>query len=77
MAIQDFILLFEREFDDIPKGKITPDKKLKTVIEINSMNIVMLLAIFKSEYDIELSVSDLYEDITFSEFYNQKIAPNI
>ncbi|MFN8284407.1 MAG: hypothetical protein U0U67_14395 [Chitinophagales bacterium] len=76
MSLQKFIQLFEREFEEVPPGTITADKNFKEVIQMNSMNTVMLLGFIKAEYNIDLIVEDLFADFTFGEFYSKYIQPH-
>lgn len=75
MSLQKFIQLFEREFEEVPPGAITEDKNFKEVIQMNSMNTIMLLGFIKAEYNIDLTIEDLYAGFTFGEFYKKYILP--
>jgi acyl carrier protein len=76
MSLEKFIQLFEQEFDEVERGSITPDKNFREVIQLNSMNMLLLLGFIKVEYGIDLSVEDVMEDATFKVFYEKHIQPN-
>ena len=76
MSVEKFIRLFEQEFDEVPAGTITPELSFKEVVQMNSMNAVLLLGLIKAEYNIDLTVQDLFADNTFASFYETHIQPN-
>lgn len=75
MSLSKFINLFEQEFDDLPKGSVQIDRSFKEIIQLNSMNVLMLLGLIKVEYDIDVTVEDVNEELSFKEFYEKFIEP--
>lgn len=76
MSVEKFIRLFEQEFDEVPAGTITPEMSFKEVVQMNSMNAVLLLGLIKAEYNIDLTVQDLFTENTFASFYETHIQLN-
>lgn len=75
MSLIKFVKLFEEEFEDLLEYPIDIDKEFKEIIPFNSMNVLMLLGLIKVEYDLDVTVEDVNENISFKSFYEKFIQP--
>ncbi|MGP8214216.1 MAG: acyl carrier protein [Bacteroidia bacterium] len=70
MDINDLIKKLENEFDDIPKGTLTPSTKITDIQGWGSMHALIVIALMDTEYGITVkgeelrslqSIQDLYD----------------
>jgi len=59
MDITDLIKKLEIEFDDIPKGTLTPSTKITDIQGWGSMHALIVIALMDSEYGITLKGEEL------------------
>jgi acyl carrier protein len=69
MNIEEFITKIEDQFDDIERGKIKPDSILKESFEWNSINALIIIALIKTEYDVDIDAEDLRKSKKVQELY--------
>jgi len=67
MDIQQFIRKIEGEFDDMPKGVLTPDSPFREALNWNSINSVVLSAMIEFEYNVLLTADDFKKVTTVSD----------
>lgn len=70
IQISDFIELLEREFPEINKGVLNEDTIIEQVIEMSSMNALILISLVKTEYGVSLHAKDLLQAKTIKDLYN-------
>ncbi|HTA81956.1 MAG TPA: acyl carrier protein [Bacteroidia bacterium] len=57
--MREFIQKLEAEFEDIPKGTLTPSTKLKDIEGWGSMHALIVLALADTEYNVALKGEEL------------------
>ena len=67
--MEDFILKIEEELVDLEPGKLTADSNLD-VIELNSINILIIIALIKTEYDVVVDADDFAASKTIRDVFN-------
>jgi acyl carrier protein len=70
VTIDQFIKLVEEEFDDIQPGLIKPESKFKDVMDWNSINALIFVALVKTEFDVDINANDLVKAQTVQDLYN-------
>lgn len=70
LQISDFIDLLEREFPEINKGVLKEDTVIEQVIEMSSMNALILISLVKTEYGVSLHAKDLLQAKTVRDLYD-------
>lgn len=70
IGIDKFIKLVEDEFDDLEPGLMKPESKFKEVMEWNSINALIFVALVKTEFDVDVNADDLIKSETVQEIYN-------
>ena len=61
--------MLEEEFE-VEQSEFTPDASLKETLELDSINLVDLIALVQMTYKITIPVSDLHQIQTFNDLYN-------
>ena len=69
MNIDDFILKIEEELDELEPGKLTADSSLEE-FELNSINVLIIIAHIKTEYDVAIDAEDFANSKTISDVFN-------
>ena len=69
MSVEDFIRKIEDEFEDIPKGVITPEALIEDFIEVNSLNIMIVTLVFEYDYDQKVAFEDIKKANTFHDLH--------
>ena len=69
MNIEDFISAIEEEFEDLKPGVLTPDVKFREVMEFNSINAVIIIALVDAEYDVAINAEDLQSSKTINDLF--------
>ncbi|MFH1297315.1 MAG: acyl carrier protein [Bacteroidota bacterium] len=64
MNVDAFIKRIEEEFDDLKPGVLKPDTQFREVVEWNSINALILIAMIKTEYDVTITADDLIQSKT-------------
>lgn len=70
IGIDKFIKLVEDEFDDLEPGIMKPESKFKEVMEWNSINALIFVALVKTEFDVDVNADDLIKSQTVLDLYN-------
>jgi acyl carrier protein len=70
MKIEDFITSIEDQYDDVERGKIKPLSKIREAFEWNSINALIIIALIKTEYDVDIDADDLRNAITIQDLYD-------
>jgi acyl carrier protein len=70
VTIDQFIKLVEEEFDDLQPGMMKPESKFKDVMEWNSINALIFVALVKTEFDVDINANDLVKAQTVQDLYN-------
>lgn len=70
IGIDKFIKLVEDEFDDLEPGLMKPESKFKEVMEWNSINALIFVALVKTEFDVDVNADDLIKAQTVQDLYN-------
>jgi acyl carrier protein len=70
MKIEEFITNIEDQYDDLERGKIKPESKLREAFEWNSINALIIIALIKTEYDVDIDAEDLRKSITIQDLYD-------
>jgi len=65
--IDTFIKRIEEEFDDLKPGVLKPGTRFREVVEWNSINALILIAMIKTEYDVTLTADDLIQSKTIND----------
>lgn len=58
-SIEHLILQLEATFDELPQGELKPDTPIETYLSWNSMTALMLIAMVKLEYNVDLTGDEL------------------
>lgn len=61
--------MLAEEFE-VEQSEFTPDASLKETLELDSINLVDLIALVQMTYKITIPVSDLHQIQTFNDLYN-------
>ena len=69
MKIEDFILKIEEELDDLEPGRLTPESELGAFV-LNSINVLIIIALIKTEYDVVVDAEDFAVSKTISDVFN-------
>jgi acyl carrier protein len=70
MKIEDFISKIEEEFEDLDKGVLKPDSKIKEHFEWDSINALVFIALVSAEYDVVINADDLQKSETVQDMFN-------
>jgi acyl carrier protein len=70
MKMDEFISLTEEEFTDLKPGILKPESQFREVVEWNSINALILIAMVKTEYDVTIDPEDLVKTKTIQDIYN-------
>lgn len=70
MKIEEFITNLEDQYDDVERGKIKPQSKLREAFEWNSINALIIIALIKTEYDVDIDADDLRKAQTIQDLYD-------
>lgn len=70
ITIEEFIVKIENEFDEIGTGTVKPELAVEEAIEMSSLNMLLVMAFIKTEFDLTLAAKRISECSTFEELYN-------
>jgi acyl carrier protein len=70
METSDFIQRLEEEFEDVPKGTITPQTSFRDMPEWSSMHALIIIALIDTEYGVTLNGEDLRSAVTVQDIYD-------
>ncbi len=70
MNIEQFIRNIENEFDDLKPGVLKPESRYRELVEWNSINALILIAMVKTEYDVAITAEDMVKTKTVQDIYN-------
>lgn len=69
MNIDDFISKIEDEFEDITPGTLKPESKFRSVVDWNSVNALIFIALMSNEYDVVINGSDIEKSQTVTDLF--------
>jgi acyl carrier protein len=69
MSIEEFTTLLEAEFDELPKGSLTPDMAYRDIEGWSSMHALIIVAFVDMHFDLVLNTSDLTNATTIRDLY--------
>lgn len=70
ITIDEFIVELENSFEEIEKGTLNAETPIEEAIELSSLNMLLILAFFKTEFDLNIqakqvsacrTIADLFE----------------
>lgn len=70
MNIKEFIQKIEVEFPDMEQGILQSDSVFREVMNWNSINALILIALVDTEYDVILTADDLRASSTINDLFN-------
>lgn len=70
MSINEFIQKLEAEFEDMPKGTLTPETDYRSIKGWSSMHALIIIAFVDINFNITLSGADLKTTKTVQDLYN-------
>jgi acyl carrier protein len=70
MSIEEFTALLETEFDELPKGSLTPDMNYRDIEGWSSMHALIIVAFVDTHFDLVLSAADLTNAKTIRDLYH-------
>lgn len=70
MDIKDLIDKLEQEFDEVEKGSLVPETSIREVEWWSSMHALVIIALIDTDYNIQITGSDLKSIITIRDLYN-------
>lgn len=73
MTIIEFCRLLEHEFDEIDSGTLEPDSDVTAVFEWNSMNALLIMALLKTEFNVDVTGSELTSCKNIRDIYNLSV----
>lgn len=68
--IQEFIVKVEEEFEDMPKGALTPESVIRDHFTWDSINALIFIAHVNVNYDVEITAQDLVDSTTIQSLYD-------
>ncbi len=69
MKIEDIIQRIEEEFDDLEPGMLKAETEFQEVIDFNSVNALILIALVDAEYEVTLTANDLKPALTVGNLF--------
>lgn len=73
MKIEDFITRIEEEFEDVQKGVLKPESKIREHFEWDSVNALVFIAMVNVEYDVVITAEDLQKSESIQDIFNKII----
>jgi acyl carrier protein len=70
MSIDLLISQIEEEFEDVPRGNITPQTSFRDIEGWSSMHALMLIALIDNNYDILLTGAELKNAHTIQDIFD-------
>ena len=67
MDLDNFIRITEEEFNKT--GKFSKDTPLSGIIEFSSLNVLIIITLIKSEFNIMLNIGTLRKCVTLGDLY--------
>ena len=68
--IKEFITKVEEEFEDMPKGALSPESVIREHFTWDSINALIFIAHVNVNYDVEITAQDLVDSATVQDLYN-------
>jgi acyl carrier protein len=68
MKIEEFIAKIEEELDELEPGTLKAESELEA-IELNSINILIIIALIKTEYDVVVDAADFASSKTINDVF--------
>ncbi|MGK0383978.1 MAG: acyl carrier protein [Bacteroidia bacterium] len=70
----EFIVGLRDEYDEIELEEITPETKLAEALELSSLNILLLMAFLKTEFDLNVTAKSIAACGTVAELHQLVVA---
>ena len=70
MTVAELIMKIEGEFPDLEPGILQPDSVFRELMNWNSINALILIALVDTEYDVILTADDLRSSTTINDIFN-------
>lgn len=70
MSITEFTQKLEGEFEDIPKGTLTPNTKISDIKGWGSMHALIVIALVDTEYGVTIKGDELKQIQSVQELYD-------
>lgn len=70
MDIKEFIQKLEGEFEDVPKGTLTPATKITDIKGWGSMHALIVIALVDTEYGVTIKGDELKQIQSVQELYD-------
>lgn len=70
MDIHEFIQKFEAEFEDIPRGTVTPSTKIGDIDGWGSMHALIVVALADTEYNVTIKGEELKKVQSIQELFD-------
>jgi acyl carrier protein len=70
MEISEFIKKLEIEFEDIPKGSLTPSTKINDIEGWSSMHSLIVVALADTEYGVTLKGEEMKKAQSIQELFD-------
>lgn len=74
LTLAHLIEKIEEEFDELPKGSLSPDGDFRKAMDWNSMNALLLMAMITTEFDLPIAADELRNCNTVRDIYTVLVA---
>lgn len=68
--MEQFIKDFEEQFEEVESGSLGPDTELESIEEWSSLQILVIIAMLDSKYNVKVNGAELQEAKTVADIYN-------
>ncbi len=69
ITINEFTSKLKNEFDEIEADVLTPEMRLEEALELSSLNMLLLMAFLKTEFDLNASSKSIASCDTITELH--------
>jgi acyl carrier protein len=69
MKIEDFFTRLEEEYEDVAPGTLKPESVFREAFNWCSINAVILIALIKTEYNVDISADDIAQSETVGDLF--------
>lgn len=71
ITIEEFIPLFEEQFDTMPSVTLTPETRFRELPEWSSLVALSVLSMIDEELNVDISAADMRAANTIQELYDK------
>ena len=71
ITIEEFILLFEEQFDETPSVALTPETRFRELPEWSSLVALSVLSMIDEDLNADISAADMRAANTIQELYDK------